>query len=129
MKKHLILLGSIALFASGCATLISGTKQKMSVISDPPRAEVFLDGESVGMTPLVLKVEKNAFDTISVEKNGYQPQTKELFTEIDPASFFNLVNPVALFIDLVTGSMFKYEDNVYQFHLEKNRDMARKSLQ
>ena len=43
------LLRTIALAAvlamAGCATIFNGTSQRIQVISEPPGAEVFLDGE------------------------------------------------------------------------------------
>lgn len=43
---------SIALIClSGCATIVKGTTQKVPVASDPPDADVIVDGNLSGQTP------------------------------------------------------------------------------
>ena len=56
------LLRTIALAAvlamAGCATLFNGTSQRIKVISEPPGADVFLDGELAGTTPTEIVVSR-----------------------------------------------------------------------
>lgn len=63
------LLRTIALAAvlvmAGCATIFNGTSQRIQVISEPPGAEVFLDGELAGTTPTEIVVSRRSRDPSS----------------------------------------------------------------
>ena len=50
-----------ALATAGCATLqINGTTQRIPVTSAPPSAEVFLNGQAVGVTPVEIAASRRA---------------------------------------------------------------------
>ena len=53
MFKSLQIIGlaGVTLSTAGCATIINGTSQRVQVVSEPPGAEVFVQGERVGTTP------------------------------------------------------------------------------
>ncbi len=61
MPKHLArccgrlaVIATVALLSGGCATIADGTRQNVTVISEPPGADVFLNGQRVGTAPLVV---------------------------------------------------------------------------
>ena len=51
---------------TSCATMFSGNTQLVPVTSRPERAEVFLDGVSMGFTPVELRLARNADVTVEV---------------------------------------------------------------
>jgi len=51
---------------------------EVQVISDPPGAEVLLDGESKGLSPLALQVPGEGFHVVRLKLDGYQPWTATL---------------------------------------------------
>ena len=51
---------------ASCATLFTGTTQRVPVTSRPERAEVFVDGVSVGFTPVELTLRRNAEYAVDV---------------------------------------------------------------
>lgn len=51
---------------TSCATMFSGTMQRIPVSSTPEPAEVFVDGVSVGFTPLELSLPRKADITVEV---------------------------------------------------------------
>jgi hypothetical protein len=57
---------AMALLSTSCAVLFSGTTQTVPVTSQPPRAEVLVDGRSQGLTPLVLELERGRDHTVVV---------------------------------------------------------------
>lgn len=59
----LILIPSLV-FLSGCAVLFNGSNQLIPVSSAPSGAEVFVDGERVGVTPLELELARANSHTI-----------------------------------------------------------------
>jgi len=51
---------------ASCATMFNGTTQLVPVTSRPERAEVFVDGVSMGFTPVELTLRRNADVTVEV---------------------------------------------------------------
>jgi len=51
---------------TSCATMFNGTTQLVPVTSRPERAEVFVDGVSMGFTPVELRLPRNADVTVDV---------------------------------------------------------------
>ena len=68
----------IIVAASGCATVYTnGTTQRIEVTSTPPSAEVFLDGQFVGTTPLEVDVSRHSRDpVIRVKKDGFRENVR-----------------------------------------------------
>ena len=68
-----------ALAAVGCATLqTNGSTQRILVSSTPPAAEVFLDGQAVGVTPVEVVVSRRAEPVVRIEKDGFRPSEQTL---------------------------------------------------
>lgn len=73
-------------------------KQIKSVIinSEPQGAEILIDGEQVGQTPmkrdLVFKDKKNGRYLILINKKGFEPQQRYFYYRDDPNILFQL-NP------------------------------------
>lgn len=118
MKTILVLLASIALFGSGCASIIKGTSQSVTVTSEPSNAKVFFDGQNLGNTPLTVKLKKNKYDTISVQKSGYESQTRPIDKSFDAVALLNFFWDLST-TDFITGAIYEYEPNTYHFSLEK----------
>ena len=72
MKKILAFL-SLAVAAtagSGCATIISGKTQQVSFKSLPPGATVTVNGQRVGVTPVVAEVKRDKASAVVIHKEG-----------------------------------------------------------
>ena len=69
-----------ALTATRCATLqTNGSTQRVEVSSTPPAAEVFLDGQAVGVTPVEVVVSRrDPIPAIRIEKDGFRPSEQKL---------------------------------------------------
>ena len=67
MRIRLLLCA--ALLSSGCAAY-----QNVGIESDPPGAEIYLDGKLAGQTPLELRVPRDAAHTVYLKKEGYRPE-------------------------------------------------------
>lgn len=51
-----IVIIAAAVATSGCATAFNGFSQRVEVVSDPPGAEVAVNGEPAGSTPVTVNV-------------------------------------------------------------------------
>ncbi len=56
-----------------CGTLSSGGDQGVPVTSNPPGANVFVDGRAGGQTPAFLRIRKKGDPVIRIEYPGYIP--------------------------------------------------------
>jgi hypothetical protein len=63
-------LAAVVVLSASCAALISGTTQTVPITSQPPHAEVFVDGVSVGFTPVELELERGREHTVVVRLAG-----------------------------------------------------------
>jgi hypothetical protein len=59
----------LALSLAGCASY-----QNVGIESTPPGAEIFLDGKSVGQTPLTLRISREAPHSVYLKKEGFRPE-------------------------------------------------------
>lgn len=60
MKKILLVVISIILIQiTGCATIFKGTSDNVNFNSEPQEAKVYVNGYSMGVTPVKLKLESN----------------------------------------------------------------------
>jgi len=65
VKRALLL----ALLLPACASY-----QNVAIESDPPGAEIFLDGKSVGATPHSLRISREQPHTVYLKKEGFRPE-------------------------------------------------------
>lgn len=106
----------VLLLATGCASIVCGTRQKVAVRSNPPGAVVYVDDEMKGTTsqeaPLKLSLRRSDPSiSIRLELDGYEPW----FTQIDRE--FNwwyagnciLGGIIGLVIDAADGAMWKLD--------------------
>lgn len=103
---------------AGCATVISGTTQMMTISSNVDGAEIFLDGEKIGTTPFTAAVPKNK-SAVRVEAEGYQGENLSLSKSIDPMFFGNIIigGTLGSITDFATGAAFQYAPSTYQVEL------------
>ena len=98
---------SVAMLAlTGCAA-VPGSKQKdFDLQSTPPGADVFLDGNRLGSTPVKVKLSNQAQHTFVFKKEGYKDATCTLAkgTGAGWVIFDVLTGLVPIVIDAATNS-------------------------
>ena len=118
---------------SGCATIIEGTTQEITVVTDPPGAACALtrEGELIGMismTPGTVKVDKTKHDiSISCRKTGYDTASSLDQSDFAAASLGNTAASIVVgrivtgglggglighAIDSISGADNKYDSTV-----------------
>lgn len=58
-------------FGAGCATIFSGTKQEIRIDSDPRGAELFVNGQFAGYTPVSVEVARDEPTAFVLKNEGY----------------------------------------------------------
>lgn len=67
-----IVLLTAAVAFSGCATVQHGSTQRIRVESSPAGAEVFVNRERAGVTPLDVNLSRSSAHQIRISKDGYR---------------------------------------------------------
>lgn len=125
------LLVAVALCLVGCGSIMSGTKQSISIDSDPKGAtvtigeEMTMNGKKVmaishiaGVTPLTVSVPRKD-GMIEISKEGYRTQQVELKRTMNPWFLGNVVltSLLSSMIDTSTGALYEYKPGEYMISL------------
>ena len=101
----------LLMLSSGCATIVSGPTQTIGVASIPAGAQVSINDEVRGQTPLTTPVSRRRNHTVRIEKPGYQPVERTLTRHVNGWVFGNLLigGILGTGIDAATGAIFEVE--------------------
>lgn len=109
MKKILLLLTAGSVFMTGCAVLMSGTKQNVGISSVPSGAIVTVDGQEKGKAPVMVALKRKTTHLIKIEMEGYEPF--EIYTKkkLNNWLWGNVLfgGLIGLGIDMGTGAIYK----------------------
>ena len=70
--RSALLLSTLALAASGCATVVRGSTQPVAVVADRDSAFVFVDGRPAGTAPVRLDMGRWRDHAVEVARPGYR---------------------------------------------------------
>jgi hypothetical protein len=105
---------------AGCATIVKGTDQTVTIDTTPPGAtcELKRDGQSIGVvnpTPGSINLDKSK-DNISVlcHKEGHQDGSGTISSTFQGMTFGNIIfgGIIGVAIDAGSGAMHKYQNSV-----------------
>lgn len=93
MLNVLPLLAAIlaAILGSGCATILQGTTQQITITSDPDGADVKIDGTYRGTTPMAVDLERKRSHVVQILKEGYRTETVQIQREMGGAVAGNII--------------------------------------
>lgn len=112
-KPRIFLLLSVAtmFFLQDCATMISGTSQKIPVTGNPPGAKITVDGKVMGIVPLNLRLKRKENHVIRIEKQGYNPLEIIIVSESSSSGLGILGDVfVAWLIERIAALMIPYDN-------------------
>jgi hypothetical protein len=102
-------------FASGCASIVSGTTQEMTFSSNPDGATVTVNGREIGKTPVVVQLKRGNPMPLTFSKEGYKTASFQMDTELNPW-FWGDIICLQLYgstTDGLSGAMHKYAPSQY----------------
>ena len=107
-------VGLMAL-STGCASIVTGGKQPITINSNVPGAVVAVNGQRIGTTPYVGEIKRDSATNVTVSKIGYFPQTIVLATTLEPWFWGNILlgGVFGSSTDAGTGAMNKYAPDSY----------------
>ncbi|WP_010255816.1 PEGA domain-containing protein [Myroides injenensis] len=116
MKKITTLLSlSLLLLSTSCATIVSGSKQRIEVNSTPTNSTVYIDNKEVGKTPYNTKLKRNQSYSLKVTNEGYLPYQIDLQREFNAWFIGNVAigGLIGIIVDPITGAMYKLKPVQY----------------
>ena len=121
MKKIMLMIIVCGAFVlNGCATILTGTSDEITFNSNPGGATIMVDGLDVGKTPSVQTIKRLGFSdkTVTLKLKGHDDRTFKLQKTFNMLSICNGTNPVGWLIDVLTGTVYKYDKTNYTMDLE-----------
>ena len=122
MNKWMKAMGLVvcAGYLSGCATIISGSTQKVNVTSNPSGAMAKVDGNLAALTPTVFTLERKQDHTVEVSKEGYRTATVILRHTMNGATAGNILagGVIGIGVDAMSGAMYKLIPDRIDVNLE-----------
>lgn len=110
------LLFAALVFSTGCATIVNRSTQPVTIVSDPPAAEVIVGAQAAGSTPTDVRLRRGDNDAaIRLEKDGFVPRVVRPRRSLSrwlignlvlPAVLSYVLSPAAQTSDLVYGYTF-----------------------
>lgn len=122
MRKSIISCAlALTLLFSSCATIVSGSKQKISFASTPSAASIFIDEVEVGKTPFELKLARNSEHAVMLKLEGYQTYQTKLTKKFNAWYLGNILigGIIGLVIDPITGAMYNLSPDQINAQLSK----------
>ncbi len=96
----------MALTVGGCATIVSGTTQKISVSSMPSDALAKADNNLSAKTPTSFTLERKADHTIEISKDGYKTAVVMIRRSVNGMAFGNVLagGIIGVGVDMASGA-------------------------
>lgn len=121
MNKIIFFIGLIVtlLLFSGCSTIVNGTTQSVSISSDPQGADVLVDGEFVGNTPVAVDLKRKHNHLVTVSLDGYETQQIAINKVMSGAVAGNILagGLIGWGIDAANGSQYKLKPDTIALQL------------
>jgi hypothetical protein len=94
--------------------------QRVGVSSQPAGAEIWLDKELVGHTPLELRLDRRAAHAVYLKREGYRPQLVVLERLADPDGL-SFLAPPDVEIRLIPGAQSTEQQRDLDIEIEPQR--------
>ena len=116
----IILIFMLMIFLSNCATIFKGTTTDVNFKSDPTGAEVYVNGQKMGTTPVELKLESKNTYNIEFKKEGYESKIYNITNHVGPnwVILDVLCGLVPVVVDAATGSWYYLDQDSINVMME-----------
>ena len=113
----------IGFMASSCALMFKGTSEEVAFQSSPDRAQVYVEGELMGETPLAVKLESKKSYTIVFKAEGYKDRSYHIKNKIGAGWIILdiLGGLVPVIIDAATGAWYSLDQKNINAVLQKQQ--------
>jgi len=118
MRRAIVVVLGLSMAAGavcGCATILKGGSQDVFLVSEPSAAQVYIDGQLRGATPIELKLECDKTYVIEFRKDGYETQVYNISNGVGAGwVILDVVcGLVPVIVDAATGAWYSLDqDNI-----------------
>ena len=124
MFSAVVLVASL----SGCATILRGTEHGVGIATAPAGAEVIVDNQNLGVTPVAATLRRKDNHHIVIRMDGYEPYELMLTRQTSGWMFGNILfGPgvlIGIAVDAIAGGMYSLKPD--QVHAELQTGAAPK---
>ncbi len=120
MNKVVMVVLSCCMMAlfTGCASFLSDSDQQLVFNSEPNKAEVYVGGVKMGVTPCSVMVpRRRPAPIVEIKKQGFESQSVSFVTKYNPWIFGNLLwgycSCTALLIDINDDKSIMYAPDMF----------------
>jgi hypothetical protein len=115
MKSHIlrgiayVALSAAVVCLGACASIMHGTHQDVGISSSPSGAQVSIDGQSMGKTPVVAHLKRKENHIVHLELAGYKPYDTTVTRSVSGWVWGNIVigGLIGLAVDAISGGLYK----------------------
>lgn len=96
---------------AACASIIHGTHEDVGISSTPSSAQVTIDGQVTGKTPVVAHLTRKENHIVRIEMPGYQPYEATITHSVSGWVWGNIAfgGLIGLAVDAIDGGMYNLE--------------------
>lgn len=127
LKTLILTLLSISTLSS-CATIMHGTRQSVGIASNPSCANVWVDRNFVGNTPLIVEMKRNENHFVRIELEGYEPYEATFSKQLSGWVFGNIIfgGVIGLAVDAVSGGIYSLTPDQVQAEMRMDNGICSK---
>lgn len=130
--KKIVTIVMLSIFVctlfSGCATMINGKKQKVTIQTDPPGA-VVSNGKNSWVTPATIQLERKTEHHLTIIKPGYSSESVVIKKVPSGAIAGNIVMPLSILwigVDIANGANFRLVPDKVKLRLQPKSGFYKK---
>ena len=116
IKKWAVPVSLVVFALSGCATVIKGSNDNVSVNSLEKGTTIYVNGAARGLDTAMVNVKKGKPHSLRAEKEGCQSVTTETGESFDATSLLGILldfGIISIPIDLISGAAWKTDPTTY----------------
>jgi len=117
MKKlTLVIIAIICIFFTGCAGIINGRHDTITVHSIDDGVSIYVDGVKLGYNEVITKVKKGDTHIIKVTKKGCKTRMIQTGRDFDFTTLLGILidwGIISIPIDLISGAAWKTSPTIY----------------
>jgi hypothetical protein len=105
--RRLVAMLFLPLLAS-CGAIINGSRQHVTITSEPPRAKVTVDNDTPVTTPATVNLRRKSSHRVRIELDGYQPYDMQINRRVSAwwVGSFVLTGGLGVVVDLLSGALY-----------------------
>ena len=113
----------LTLFTMNCAAVFTGGRGEVQTTSNPPGAEVWVNGQMMGQTPVTLRLLTKGEYQVEIKKYGYKTQTFRITNKVGAGWIVLdvIMGLVPVIVDAATGAWYVFNEKNVNAQLEKQQ--------